>query len=89
MGATISYLPNNNNPFRINYPYYGLFGAADVRLISDNGDPVYECKLLNGTIVCLKKTADSQRWIDTMEASPTPLATIIGRSIDDFLKATG
>ena len=42
--------PRNKNQFRINYPYYGLFGTADVTEIINSSETVLRCRLLNGTI---------------------------------------
>jgi hypothetical protein len=54
--------------------------------INEAGEIVYRCKLLNGTIVFLKKPIQSARWVDAAMNAETPLSTTIGLSIDDFLK---
>ena len=74
------------NQFKIDYPYYGLFGSADITAIDRENELVFKCRLLNGTIVYLKKILQSKKWIDTNLNSETPLAMVIGSSIDDFLK---
>ncbi|HEU0064038.1 MAG TPA: hypothetical protein VFQ58_03370, partial [Flavisolibacter sp.] len=53
------------NSFRVNYPYLGLFGTADITLISDSTELICSCKLLNGNIIRLKKNSISKKWIDT------------------------
>ncbi|HEU4471449.1 MAG TPA: hypothetical protein VFR58_10210 [Flavisolibacter sp.] len=70
--------------FRIDYPYYGLFGSAEVTAVGDDNGPVYECRLLNGSVVSLRKIV--QKWVDTRLNMETPLSIVIGNSIDDFLK---
>lgn len=71
--------------FIIDYPYYGLFGKAQVKLLEEEGDKVYECKLLNGAMLWLKKITSS-KWIDLESGAETPLASIVGTYIDDFIK---
>ena len=71
--------------FRIDYPYYGLFGTADVTMLNGaSEEKVYQCKLRNGKTVLLKKV--HQKWIDTTSEEETPLSHVIGNSIDEFLK---
>lgn len=77
---------SNKDQFRIDYPYYGLFGSAIITPIQEAEEIVYRCKLLNGTTIFLKKLFQTKRWIDTGLNSETPLSTIIGLSIDDFLQ---
>lgn len=74
------------NQFKIDYPYYGLFGSADVTTINNNSEVLYRCKLLNGTVIHLKKVM-TRKWIDATTNSETPLSIVIGTSIDDFLKS--
>jgi hypothetical protein len=76
----------DEDQFKIDYPYYGLFGSAVITPIYQKDEVVYRCKLLNGSIVFLKKLFQSEKWIDTVSNAETPLAAIIGLSIDDFLK---
>ena len=76
----------NKNQFRIDYPYYGLFGSANITTISNETDVIYKCQLLNGNIIFIKKVAQARKWIDTHLNSETPLSAVIGTSIDDFLK---
>ena len=77
----------NRNQFKIDYPYYGLFGSADITTLNENGEIIYKCKLLNGTVILLKKLLSSKQWVDVNLNKETPLSTIIGISIDDFLKS--
>lgn len=72
--------------FKVDYPYYGLFNSADVTPMKDSKDEVYECKLLNGSIVLLKKLMQPKKWIDASLNTETPLAAVLGMSIEDFLK---
>lgn len=76
----------NKNQFKIDYPYYGLFGTADVTPVKEENEVVYKCKLLNGSIVFLKKLLQPSKWVDANLNLETPLASVIGTSIDDFLK---
>jgi hypothetical protein len=75
------------NQFKIDYPYYGLFGSANVTPVKTDTDTLFECKLLNGSTIFLKKLLQPQKWIDANLNAETPLAAIIGTSIDDFLKS--
>lgn len=77
---------SNTDQFRIDYPYYGLFGSAEITPVYKDDEVLYECRLLNGSIIFLKKLCHSQKWIDTSLNIETPLSAIIGLSIDDFLK---
>lgn len=90
MGEILFYNESRNvrDHFKIDYPYYGLFGSADITPINDENDVVYKCELLNGNIIFLKKLIQPKRWIDTNLNSETPLSVVIGRYIDDFLKTT-
>ena len=72
--------------FKINYPYYGLFGTADVTTVSEEDEIIFHCRLLNGTILYLKKLLHQKKWIDLNMNTETPLAAVIGNSIDDFFK---
>jgi len=83
--GTFSYTQSTNQ-FSISYPYYGLFGTADVKLVQMEEDPLFECKLINGAVVLLKRLGNTKRWIDTQLNIETPLSTILGRYIDDFMK---
>ena len=76
---------SNHNQFRIDYPYFGLFGSADITATDDQNELIYECKLLNGSILCLKKILGVNRWIDKACNEETPLSATIGNAIDDFL----
>jgi hypothetical protein len=76
----------SRDQFRIDYPYYGLFGSADVTPINNQEETIYRCKLLNGSTLYIKKALQSKKWIDTSLNAETPLSAIIGLSIDDFLK---
>ncbi|MBA2744636.1 MAG: hypothetical protein H0U44_00285 [Flavisolibacter sp.] len=69
--------------FKIDYPYYGLFGTANVNVVEAEGDVVYECQLLNGGIVCLKKTI---KWLDVNCGDETPLARLLGTYIEEYMK---
>ena len=76
----------SRNQFKIDYPYYGLFGSADISTVNENGEVVYKCKLLNGNTIFLKKLEQTKKWVDANLNLETPLSKIIGISIDDFLK---
>jgi hypothetical protein len=78
----------NQDQFRIDYPYYGLFGSANITRVHTNGDLIYRCQLLNGHIVILKKNTPDKKWIDTELDTPTPLSMVIGLAIDDFLSTS-
>jgi len=71
------------NSFKVDYPYYGLFGSAEVSVVNDY-EKVFECKLKNGKTVCLKKVGE--RWLDIVLNEETSLSCVIGSSIDDHLK---
>lgn len=87
MGEVLLYneLRNKGSQFKIDYPYYGLFGSADITAINKENELVFRCKLLNGDIVYLKKLLQSKKWIDDNLNIETPLSNVIGISIDDFL----
>lgn len=86
MGNFLSYLhAAKTNQFQVNYPYYGLFGTANVTLVNSEEEPLYECKLMNGAVLLLKKITNSKRWIDAGLNSGTPLAQVIGTYIDDYM----
>jgi hypothetical protein len=76
----------SKDQFKVDYPYYGLFGSAVITPLNEAGETVYRCTLLNGTIVFLKKPFQSKRWVDADMNAETPLSMTIGLSIDDFLK---
>ncbi len=78
----------NKNQFRIDYPYYGLFGSAQITTITQEAEVLYRCQLLNGTIIFLKKLTQARKWIDANLNMETPLSIVIGTSIDDFLKTS-
>lgn len=78
--------PLHRNQFKIDYPYYGLFGSADITPVNDHGELIYKCRLLNGNTIFLKKMEQTKIWIDANLNLETPLSKIIGISIDDFLK---
>lgn len=87
MGTFLPYLQaESKNQFQVNYPYLGLFGTADVKLVQTEGEPLFECKLMNGAVLLLKKIASSKRWIDAKLDRKTPLAEVIGMYIDDFIE---
>ena len=71
--------------FKIDYPYYGLFGSAMITRQYEADEVIYKCRLLNGTTILLKKLLQT-KWIDAALNDETPLSKIIGLSIDDFLK---
>lgn len=77
----------NRGQFKIDYPYYGLFGSADITELNENGETIYRCKLLNGSIIFLKKLLNPRKWVDANLNTETPLSSIIGVSIDDFLRS--
>jgi hypothetical protein len=77
---------NHRGQFKIDYPYYGLFGSADITPISGENEVVYKCKLLNGSIIFLKKLLQPRKWVDANLNTETPLSVVIGQYIDDFLK---
>jgi hypothetical protein len=81
--ATMYAEPGTSNQFSIYYPYYGLFSTAEV-FINERED-LFQCKLTNGNVISLRKALGSRKWIDVQENRITPLATIIGNYIDDFL----
>jgi hypothetical protein len=83
MSAYVHFAPRGRDPFQVDYPYYGLFGSAKVTPLQQQ-EQIYECRLLNGHTLTLKKI--EKRWIDTVLNHETPLASVIGMSIDDFLK---
>ncbi|HEX2607145.1 MAG TPA: hypothetical protein VHK91_07185 [Flavisolibacter sp.] len=86
MDTILSYVPSRKtNHFTVDYPYYGLFGTAEVNLLYEAGERLFECRLINGAVVCLKKLS-AKKWIDTQHNSETPLSAVIGTYIDDFLK---
>jgi hypothetical protein len=87
MGEALLYRNTGQDQFKIDYPYYGLFGSAEVTAINNENDIVFKCKLLNGTILYLKKLVQSKKWVDLGVNLETPLASIIGNSIDDFFKS--
>ena len=84
MGDILSYQQQNH--FKIDYPYYGLFGSADITTIHNNNEVIFRCQLLNGTILHLKKLMQQKKWIDLNMNSETPLSAVIGNSIDDFFR---
>lgn len=76
----------NHDQFRIDYPYYGLFGSARVIRSIKGQEVVFNCTLLNGNIITIKKSTSHEKWIDTELNTETPLSAIIGIAIEDFLK---
>jgi hypothetical protein len=72
--------------FRIDYPYYGLFGSAEILLIPNGSEVMFRCTLLNGDILFLRKLTQGKKWIDASLNRTTSLSSVIGQSIDDFLK---
>lgn len=90
MGEILLYTqPRPSGEFKINYPYYGLFGSADITAVEAEEEVIYKCKLLNGTVIFLKKNFQTNKWLDASLDKETALSTIMGGSIDDFLKTTG
>jgi len=86
MGDTLYFQEfRNKNQFRIDYPYYGLFGSAVIKTIRNEQEVMYQCTLLNGSIVLLKKQDQGKKWIDCDVNRETPLSSIIGLAIEDFL----
>ena len=77
---------SNKDQFKIDYPYYGLFGSALITPMHEANDTIYCCKLLNGTTIFLRKISQTRKWIDANLNIETPLSSIIGLSIEDFLK---
>ena len=85
MSTFLSYVQPSNH-FSISYPYYGLFGTADVKLLKAEEESLFECKLVNGAIVLLKKLGNTKKWIDAQLNRETPLSSVLGMYIDDFIK---
>ena len=81
--------PMQLNQFRVDYPYYGLFGSAEVTTLTEDNGPLYQCKLLNGSVVVLRKQVQPKRWVDARLERETPLSAVLGNSIDDFLNSSG
>ncbi len=75
----------SKNHFKIDYPYYGLFGSADITPIDKENELVFRCKLLNGNIVYLKKLLKLSKWIDVNLNIETQLSAVMGISIDDYM----
>lgn len=88
MGETLIFREQRKGDhFKIDYPYYGLFGSADITAVPQEQDEVlYECRLLNGNVIHLKKQVQLKKWIDLTLNRETSLSYIIGTAIDDFLK---
>jgi hypothetical protein len=76
----------SKDQFKIDYPYYGLFGSAEITPIQNEEEVLYRCRLLNGTTIFLKKLFQTKKWIDAGLNAETPLSETIGIYIDDFLK---
>lgn len=74
---------NKTQSFRVDYPYYGLFGTAEVSVVNDY-EKVFECKLRNGQTVRLTKIGS--KWFDVLQNEETALSSVIGSSIDDHYK---
>lgn len=87
MGKFITGKFNKIDHFIIDYPFYGLFRSARVTPTSNDQEVRYECVLLNGSIITLKKSAEFKKWIDVEVNGETPLSSILGGAIDDFLKS--
>ena len=87
MGETLySRESRNRDQFKIDYPYYGLFGSADITAVRLEQEVMYRCRLLNGSILTLKKQVQPGKWIDLNLNRETPLSYIIGIAIEDFLQ---
>jgi ribosome assembly protein YihI (activator of Der GTPase) len=85
MNASLRMLqPDNHGQFRVDYPYFGLFGTADVKMLDKTPDQLFECRLRNGQTVTLKKIG--RKWVDFILDQTTPLSAVLGTSIDDYLK---
>jgi hypothetical protein len=80
---------NKGDQFKIDYPYYGLFGTADITAIIQGDAVTYKCRLLNGSEVLLRKLTGAGKWIDTALDRETPLSNVIGMAIDEFLTRSG
>ncbi len=74
----------NKRQFKIDYPYYGLFGSAEITPVTNDIEVIYKCKLLNGSIIFLKKLQQFGKWVDVTLNIETPLSVVIGVYIDDF-----
>jgi len=74
----------HKSSFKVDYPYYGLFGSAEVTRINVQDEDVFQCKLRNGKTIVLKKV--NKKWLDTFQNEETPLSNIIGTSIEEHLK---
>jgi len=72
-----------NRLFQVNYPYYGLFGTAEVKVLQQGDDQLFECRLVNGAKLLLKRL--NRKWIDLQSNTETPLAAVIGKYIEDKL----
>jgi hypothetical protein len=75
----------SGNQFTVSFPYYGLFRQANVKLLQSDGEPLFECHMLNGAVVWLKRLG-SKRWVDAQSNSETSLTSVIGMYIDDLIK---
>jgi hypothetical protein len=75
----------SGNQFTVSFPYYGLFREANVQLHQAGGEPLFECRLLNGAILWLKRMG-TRRWVDAESNSETALSSVIGMYIEDLIK---
>jgi hypothetical protein len=87
MGTATTPLTAGISQFTISYPYYGLFRTAVVRVMKTGEELIFECRLIDGVILWLKKRAQSRQWIDAQANAHTTQASLIGQYIDDFLIA--
>lgn len=85
MNDLLVYRQSSAGHFTVDYPYYGLFSSADVTTRNERDELMFECKLLNGNVLLLKKL-ERRKWIDASLNAVTPLSSIIGMCIDDVLK---
>lgn len=86
MATILSYPRTNGNSFPVSYPYYGLFRTANVRLLFQQGEPVFECELVSGNYLLLKKQTASQRWVEAESNRETSLSSVLGLYIEDVIK---
>lgn len=86
MGTFLSYSKAIESQFTISYPHYGLFRTAEVRLVAAESGPLFECRLVNGATILLKKVAGSRQWVEAQSNACTSLSAVLGMYIDDLLE---
>ncbi|HEX6335093.1 MAG TPA: hypothetical protein VFZ78_12755 [Flavisolibacter sp.] len=74
-----------SSSFTINYPWYGLFSSAEVKIVNEM-ERVYQCRLNNNVVLWIRKLISSGKWIDVNEERETTLTSVIGNYIDDYLR---